>query len=376
MVQRAVIGVTGYLRNWLVGPGLGLWLCLSGGTALHAADNTLLIADSLRQLDVDFGARLQQSLQPDYPFEIKSGESEANIFQQVLAAADTVGIGHADVFANYVNADPQSAGRLEFYRGIPACLLLVVSRATPVQSLDDLVKRLRSLTTTAPLIIDVGPQDASPAALYATLKQVVAEFEGVTTEHAGGFRALSRVASGQIDATVILAYAPFQDQRIRTLMQSDKVKVLPLYSHSLGKRFNGAKSPYLARKITLGDGKWFVGAGESLLTVCTSLGVVANTGVDPRLSEALARITLSGDLLPPGSRLSTTIDAGLSTVTESFGSARKWLEDAVKTGRDWWSSPAEQTGPADAGTAPSLTGEEPAGGGPLKMPGGDGKTPE
>jgi hypothetical protein len=356
------------IRFWARVAGLGVVLCVLAAAQANASDNQILVADGPSMLGSEIGATLQQSLAPDYQFNIEMTDSDQDVFQRVLAAPGNIGVGHADVFLEFVRHEAGKAGQLEFHGAVPACMVLAVSQMSAVQNFDDLISRLQTDSAQGKTTIDVGPAQAGAAATFTALQRIVPELGNTKTVHSGGFRALSRVATGQIDAAAVMVYAPFSDERVNTLLQSDKIRLIPLYSHALSSVFNDPKSSYRARDIVLGGSKWFAASAKAL-TICTSLGVVANTARDGKLSEALARITLSGALEAPAPSIKRVVK---DAATTGFTKTRDWIEGTVSgafnAGRAWVEQEAATEDPPMTAKPLSMQGTEPSGDGTNTMP--------
>lgn len=354
-------------RYWARVAGLGVIFCMAAASMVKAADNHILVADGPSMLGSEIAARLQQSLVPGYQFDIEMTNSDEDVFQRVLSGPGNIGVGHADVFLDFVKGFPGKAGQLEFHGAVPACMVLAVSQMSAVQNFDDLIRRLQTDGSKGRTTIDVGPEAAGAAATFTALQRLVPELRYAKTAHSGGFRALSRVATGQIDAAAVMVYAPFSDERVNTLLQSDKIRLIPLYSHAFSAVFNDPKSSYRARDIVLGGSKWFAASAKTL-TICTSLGVVANTSHDGKLSEALARITLSGALEAPAPSIEKVVR---DAATTGFTKTRDWIEGTVSgafnAGRAWVEQEAATDPPMTAKPL-SMPGAEPSGEGINTMP--------
>src|SRR5438874_174252 len=140
--------------------------------------------------------------------------------------------------------------------------------------------------------LDVGPATAQLAATFENLRQIDRSLAGLALEHRGGARALGRVMTGETDAVLLLALAPFTDPLTAEVIASDALDLVPFFSEDIVLGAARRKMPYVLRQIRLGPEGW-LSSGRPYHTTCTSIGAVVNAQADARLSEKVAQILLS-----------------------------------------------------------------------------------
>jgi hypothetical protein len=333
--------VAGFVSVWLglTGPAL------SGEGIIYAS---AWQTSSFNALGTDL--RLQLSSRFDY--DLGQVEGDADVLRLVRANPRHVGFVQRDLFVDRVHRNPEEFDRLEFYGNVAACLVLVARKGSPIQTYDDLVAARRDRIVT----VDIGSPSGRVATTFEMLRGMDPDLDRLRLEHRGGARAISRVVSGETDAALLIAYAPFRVPSLDGPIERDEVDLVPFVSRTIVAAAHRQNAPYGLQEIEVGEGGWLRSA-RKYHTTCTSLGVVVNEKADIRLSEAVAQAMLQ--TRRGGSDYSVNWFQDL--VAGVLSRITLWVRDAgevavalVFGGREPAGSPGSQPHEPDSGTTVSL----------------------
>jgi hypothetical protein len=236
----------------------------------------------------NIGAALLQSLGDNFfEFTLAGGDTEREVMQRVAADPRNIGLVQRDLYVQYLRDHADSDTRFEFYGNIPVCLMAVVRKGSQIQTYGDLVRA----RTSRPTLLDIGPATGQLAATFETLREIDPSLGNLQLEHRAGARALSRVVTGETDAALFLALAPYASGLVAEMIDSDALDLVPFFSEDIVLGASRRKLPYLLRQIELGNPGWF-SSGRRYHTTCTALGAVLNAQAEPILSEKVAQILL------------------------------------------------------------------------------------
>jgi hypothetical protein len=242
-------------------------------------------ADSFTALGGDLRGRLAAQ----FTYDLGRVDSDADVLRKVRADPRSIGFVQRDLFATRLKQNPSEFDRLEFYGDIAACMVVVTRKGAPYQSYDQLV----APRTNRKVTLDVGPAGGRVASTFAMLGTIDPDLGNLDLEHRGGARALSRVVTGDTDAALIVAYAPFHAPELDRLVDQDAVDLVPFFSRRIAAASVQQRAPYALKDIELGTGGWFQ-SRRRYQTTCSTLGVVVHEEADARLSEAVAQAMLPG----------------------------------------------------------------------------------
>ncbi len=230
---------------------------------------------------------MREQLTGQFANGLGRADSDVDVLRLVRADPRSVGFVQRDLFVARLHQNPQEFDRLEFYGESGACLVLVTRKGAPAQTYEQLV----AVRPDRRLTLDIGPASGRTATSFELLSSMDPDLSHLELEHRGGARALSRIASGDTDAALIISYAPFHWPEMDTLIDEDAVDLLPLVSKRVMAAALQQGAPYAVREIELGTGGWFR-SRHRYRTTCSILGVVVNEKADIRLSEAVAQAML------------------------------------------------------------------------------------
>jgi len=282
------------------------------GPLAAPADATIVAGapDSLYQRVL--GPRLREALFPDFDTALTTEEDQAAALRRVAADPAVMAFSQRDVYQNFVRDNPAVAGTLEFYGRMPACLYVVARKGGVVERYADLADP----SIGDGLTLDVGSAAGEAAVSFAALAAADPALTRVRLEHRGGVRALSRVASGQIDGALVVA-SPGVADAIMDMAAGDRALwVIPIAERDI---FRDGRAPgfaYAFRRVAVGSGGWF-GLGPEVETICTDYGVVVNAGANPRLLEATAAAALGDALGPAPASVWSMADRVLRCIVET-----------------------------------------------------------
>ena len=287
-----------------------------------AGEGTILVSAWQATSFETFGPNLRQQLSDRFQYDLTQTNGDIDVLRRVRIDARSVGFVQRDLFVDRLRRDPENFDRLEFYGGIPACLVAVVRKGSPIQTYDDLVSPRRS----RPVTLDIGPESGRVAETFAILRALDPALDNVDRKHFGGSRALSRVASGETDAALFIAYQPFRNDDLNALLEREEVDLVPVISRPIALAALNENAPYTLREITLADGGWLYGS-RKYHTTCTSLGVVVSEKADVRLSEAVAHAMLQGNT---SAERGFSIRESMTVVVAALGEVWRFLVDLTQ----------------------------------------------
>lgn len=261
------------------------------------------------------GPRLRDSLFPKFEIELKAEENQAAALAAVVGDRAVMAFSQRDVFARFVRDTPAASKAVEFYGRVPACVYFVVRKSGVVERYADLVDPQLADGIT----LDVGPAAGETAGSFAALVEADPALGRIRLEHRGGVRALSRVASGQIDGAMLVAAPGVSDELVDLAVGNDALWVIAVAERDIFRDGRAPGFPFAFKRVPVGSGGWF-GLGPEVQTICTEYGVVVNTAANPRLLEATATAVLGDGLAAPP-----------ASVMGMAGSAFRWLVDAAST---------------------------------------------
>lgn len=313
--------------------------------AARAEDGAILVSAWQAASFESLGPNLRQQLSARFPYPLAQTDNDLDVMRLVRANARSVGFVQRDLFVDRLRHDPLNFDGLEFYGDIPACVVAIVRKGSRIETYADLVAARRE----RPISLDVGPATGRVATTFALLREMDPALGNLRLAHRGGARALSRVASGETDVALLIAYAPYKNADLEALLDRGEVDLVPFTSRTIAAAAFGQNAPYLLREISLGGDGWFH-RGRIYHTMCTSLGVVVNEKADIHLSEAVAHAMLRSDV---GDESSSSLSGAMNVLLAAVGEAKRMVVELV----DFVS--ARLFGPSDGtGAAPALSGGE------------------
>jgi hypothetical protein len=253
----------------------------------RAQDGVIYVNAPQRSSGPELVANLRRSLAGLSSYTISDADRDHEILQRVAADPRSIGFVQRDHYVQYLRDHADGDARFEFYGNIAACLMVVVRKGAQFHTYGDLVRARADRPTT----LDVGPATAQLAATFENLRQIDRSLAGLALEHRGGARALARVITGETDAALFLALAPFADPLTAEVIGSETLDLVPFFSEDIVLGAARRKMPYVLRQIRLGAAGWF-SSGRPYHTTCTSVGAVVNAQADARLSEKVAQTLL------------------------------------------------------------------------------------
>jgi hypothetical protein len=253
----------------------------------RAQDGVIYVNAPQRSSGPELVTNLRRSLASLSNYTISDADKDHEILQRVAADPRSIGFVQRDHYIQYLRDHGGDDARFEFYGNIAACLMVVVRKGAQFHTYGDLVRARTDRATT----LDVGPATAQLAASFENLRQIDRSLAGLSLEHRGGARAIGRVITGETDAALFLALAPFTDALTAEVIGSEALDLVPFFSEDIVLGAARNKMPYVLRQIRLGAAGWF-SSGRPYHTTCTSVGAVVNAQADVRLSEKVAQILL------------------------------------------------------------------------------------
>jgi hypothetical protein len=276
-------------RAWTVAAALCVGTLAVPMAPVAAVEGLIYVSAWQDASFASFGGDLRAQLAAQFSYDLGRVDNDIDVMRNVRADPRNIGFVQRDLFVARLQQQPSDFDRLEFYGDIAACLVVITRRGSPLQTYDQLVAARRDRKVT----IDVGAAGGRVATTFAMLSALDPELGNLQLEFRGGARALSRVAAGDTDAAVLLAYAPFHSPDLDRLIDDEAVDLVPFFSRRVVAAAVQQRAPYTLREIELGTSGWFKSA-RRYQTTCSALGVVVNEQADARLSEAVAQAMLHG----------------------------------------------------------------------------------
>jgi hypothetical protein len=314
----------------------------------HAEGGVIYVNMPHGYSSIDLGSDLRQSLAEKFSYTLAETDSDQAVLERVAADPRNIGFVQRDHYVQYLRDHGDSTARFEFYGNIPACLMVVVRKGTQIQTYGDLVRTRADRPTT----LDVGRKSGQLAATFENLRQMDGSLGQLALQYRGGARALGQVITGETDAALVLALAPFTDGFVAELINSDALDLVPFFSEEIVSGAARRKLPYVLRQIKLGGAGWF-SSGRPYHTTCTSMGAVVNAKADVRLSEKVAHSLLHDT--PTRAQRPWYAAVG-SAVVAAFTEVERLLVGGVEVITAWLGvgAPADEAVAAVPGAAPRL----------------------
>jgi len=189
----------------------------------HAEGGVIYVNVPHGYSSIDLGSDLRQSLAEKFSYTLAEADSDQAVLERVAADPRNIGFVQRDHYVQYLRDHGDSTARFEFYGNIPACLMAVVRKGTQIQTYGDLVRTRADRPTT----LDVGPKSGQLAATFENLRQMDGSLGQLVLQYRGGARALGQVITGETDAALFLALAPFTDGFVAELINGEALDLVP-----------------------------------------------------------------------------------------------------------------------------------------------------
>jgi len=236
------------------------------------------------------GPGLQRALRQAHPLVLEPAPSAQQALQGVLSGRNAAAFVQRDLYEDLVAKSPDAVKDIEYYPGLPACLLTFVRKDT-WPSFGELVMAAQRQR----VVVDAGLPGSHADVSAGLLRGALPALERLELENRGGARALGRLLNGDADAMIVPSHELTPGDLLHKALSDGLVNILPVAMPELGAAVERQRLPYRDRTVVFETGAGAPGE-HRLTTLCTNLGVVVDTRRGPEFSEAVARAVMSGAL--------------------------------------------------------------------------------
>lgn len=217
--------------------------------------------------------------------------SARQALDDVLAGRTAAAFVQRDLYEDHVARSPSAVKDIEYYSGLPACLLTFVRKDT-WPSFGELVGAAQRQR----VVVDAGLPGSNIGVSIDLLRGVLPALGQLEFEHRGGARALGRLLNGDADAMIVPSHELTPGDLLHKALSDGLVGILPVAMPELQAAVERQRLPYRDRTVVFDTGTDATTGEQRLTTLCTNLGVIADTRRGPEFSEAVARAVMSGAL--------------------------------------------------------------------------------
>ncbi|HEY0834606.1 MAG TPA: hypothetical protein VGE72_11920 [Azospirillum sp.] len=236
------------------------------------------------------GPGLQRALRPAHPLVLEAMSSAEQALQGVADGRTAAAFVQRDLYEEHLAKAPEAGRHLEYYPGLPACLLAFVRKDTWPSFGEMTVAAQRRR-----VVVDAGPPGSNAGVSVALLRGALPALEALELENRGGARALGRLLNGDADAMIVPSQELAPGDLLHKALSDGLVSILPVAMPELEAAVERKRLPYRDRTVVFETDTSAPGE-HRLTTLCTNLGVVVDTRRGPEFSEAVARAVMSGAL--------------------------------------------------------------------------------
>ncbi|HYH20141.1 MAG TPA: hypothetical protein VD995_16135 [Azospirillum sp.] len=236
------------------------------------------------------GPGLQRALRPVHPLLLEAAPSALQALHEVASGRTAAAFVQRDLYENFLAKSPEAAKHIEYYPGLPACLLTFVRKDTWPSFGELAVAAQRQR-----IVVDAGLPGSNAGVSVGLLRGALPALDKLELENRGGARALGRLLNGDADAMIVPSHELTPGDLLHKALSDGLVSILPLTMPELEAAVERQRLPYRDRTVVFETGTSAPGE-HRLTTLCTNLGVVVDTRRGPEFSEAVARAVMSGAL--------------------------------------------------------------------------------
>ena len=235
---------------------------------------------SIRSGQESLALKFRDKLSEHYQISLTRSVNNRSIIDAIVANPALTGLVRLDIFLDYLDSHPEMVGKLELYGDIPACVFAAIKNSetkTDVATESDMALTKK---------IDLGPfSDEDSVFMYRAIwpdLETLQPFDSETFEFIGGFRALDRVAKSATSAAVFIDLPEQASLRIKFIKEHSSLNLAGVPRSSAQQDEAvwdglGAKG-YSLMNVSIHNKSLFSG-GLKVRTICTSLGVLVNSGL-------------------------------------------------------------------------------------------------
>ncbi len=311
---------------WLA---LAIWIGASASVApAWAGEGTLYAGPEQDPVFGDIAPELVTALFPGQRFKLQPQPSTAAALDHV--AADPAAAAVADLAStlDYAARHALPPERLEFSGELAhRCLLVFTQRGGWLHSFADLTAAAAGAAAGAPRP-SLGLAGADPAVTLALLQRFDPGLAGLDVQAGTPAQLAARVARGQVDALLLVAYPELDQSTIDQLMDNAKLTRLPAVTRLLALAAAGPDSGFTL-STAASAGSLLPWKSDPEPTLCTPVGVVTRDDAAAALREAL----------PAAGQKVAAVLRKPSLTEHAYGAARGAVHDAFSAMRGWLGTP-------------------------------------
>jgi TRAP-type uncharacterized transport system substrate-binding protein len=202
-------------------------------------------------------------------------------FDRLLKGEADIAIAQKDVFGYYLSNHKGIKNKIEIVGDLEKeCVYIVARKDGKVGSDSDLQKKGVKIAT--------GREGSGSGITYKYMSHLEDGFAKATTIKEGGMKAISKVLSGEIDASMYLLTPSTENKIIKTVMNNDKLKFISVKDWDLNDKLNG-KAIYTFEKMVTKKGFF----NDKVKTICTTATVFARASLDDKIMDRVIDATIN-----------------------------------------------------------------------------------
>ena len=213
--------------------------------------------------------------------KVLSSKGSMMNFDRLVKGEADIAIAQKDVFGYYISQHKDAKSKIDIVGNLgKECVYIVVKEDGKIDSDADLQKKGVKIAT--------GREGSGTQITYKYMSQLENGFAKATTIAEGGMKAISKVLSGEIDASMYMLTPSIDNKIIKTVVNNDKLKFIPIKDWDLNDKLDG-KSIYTFEKMVIKKGIF----DDKVKTICTTASIFAKSSLDDKIMDKLADIVIN-----------------------------------------------------------------------------------
>ena len=197
-------------------------------------------------------------------------------FDRLMSGEASIAIAQKDAFLYYLGKHKDAKGKIEVIGDLgKECVYIVAKKGGKLDDDSDLQQKGVKIAT--------GRLGSGSKITYEYMSKLEKGFAKATVVQDGGMKAISKVLSGDVDASMYMLTPSTTNKIIKTVMNNDQLFFLPVKDWDLNDKFEG-KPIYTFEKMITKKGFF----NDKVKTICTSATIFAINSLDDTTMDRLA----------------------------------------------------------------------------------------
>ena len=197
-------------------------------------------------------------------------------FDRLMSGKATIAIAQKDAFLYYIEKHKEAKSKIEVLGDLgKECVYIVAKKGGKVDSDADLQNKGVKIAT--------GRLGSGSKITYEYMSKLEKGFAKATVIEEGGMKAISKVLSGEVDASMYMLTPSTENKIIKTVVNNDDLFFIPVKDWDLNDKFKG-KPIYSFEKMVTKKGFF----DDKVKTICTTASVFAINSLEDKIMDRLA----------------------------------------------------------------------------------------